>query len=166
MDEDEAKDVAAKVGIAALKYGDLSNQISKDYVFDLERFTSFEGNTGPYILYTIVRIKSILEKQEEDIKEYGQRILPAYSEGEAKLMLEVGKFTEMISVAYGEMAPHRICHYIYELADAFNTFYHANKILSEEDKKKKASWINLITIVKDILLTCIDLLGIESPDRM
>ena len=168
MDKDEAKDVANKVGIAALKYGDLSNQISKDYVFDLERFTSFEGNTGPYILYTIVRIKSILEKQEveRNIEGKEQRILPAYSDSEVDLMLELAKFNEMILQAYEEMAPHRICHYIYELANAFNSFYHNNKILAEKDEGKRASWITLITLVKDILLVCVDLLGMEAPDRM
>ena len=168
MGKDEAKDVADKVGVAALKYGDLSNQISKDYVFDLERFTSFEGNTGPYILYTIVRIKSILEKQEEgqDIEGKEQKILPAYSDNEVDLMLELARFNEMISQAYEEMAPHRICHYIYELANAFNSFYHNNKILTEKDEEKRASWIALITLVKNILLICVDLLGIEAPDRM
>ena len=167
MASEEARDVAHKVGIAALKYGDLSNQVSKDYVFDLERFTSFEGDTGPYILYTIVRIKSILAKYHElnnslDSKE----IMPATSEHEINLMLEVTKFHEVIYNAYNETAPHRICQYIYDLSNAFNGFYHNTRIIAEEDKKKQASWINLITLVMEILLTCIDLLGIEAPERM
>ena len=168
MEEDEAKVVATKVGLAALKYGDLSNQISKDYIFDMERFTSFEGNTGPYILYTIVRIQSILSRlaQEQNLLAGQERIRPAYSKSESDLMLEIAKFNEAISIAYKEMSPHRICQYIYEIADSFNTFYHGNRIIDEEDEEKKASWVSLITIVRDVLLTCIDLLAIEAPDKM
>lgn len=168
MDDKEAREVAAKVGLAALKYGDLSNQISKDYVFDSDRFTSFEGDTGPYILYTIVRIKSILAKYKEQYQEIGEDagILPAMVPGELDLMLELSGFNEVINTAYEETAPHRICAYIYDLANAFNTFYHETKIIAEEDAGKRSSWIALITLVKDILLTCIDLLGMEAPERM
>lgn len=167
MEEAEARQVAARVGLAALKYGDLSNQISKDYVFDVERFTSFEGDTGPYILYTIVRIKSILAKYKElNGENKATDILPASSSNEQTLMLELSKFNEMIFSAYQEIAPHRICAYIYDLANAFNTFYHDTKIISEEDKRKQSSWIALITLVQELLLTCIDLLGFEAPERM
>lgn len=168
MEQDEAKEVANKVGIAALKYGDLSNQASKDYVFDVDRFTSFEGDTGPYILYTIVRIKSILAKYHElnDSSMDKEPIAPATTANEKALMLEVTKFHDVIYGAYNETAPHRICQYIYELADAFNGFYHDTKIIAEEDKRKQSSWIKLITLVMEILLTCIELLGFEAPDRM
>lgn len=167
MEEEEARKVASQVGLAALKYGDLSNQISKDYVFDVDRFTSFEGDTGPYILYTIVRIKSILNKYRELNNSVATtELLPATSASEQALMLELTKFNEMIYTAYQEVAPHRICAYIYDLANAFNTFYHETKIITEEDKTKQASWIALITLVQDILLTCIDLLGFEAPERM
>ena len=167
MEEEEARKVASQVGLAALKYGDLSNQISKDYVFDVDRFTSFEGDTGPYILYTIVRIKSILNKYRElNSTATPTELLPATSSSEQALMLELTKFNEMIYAAYEEVAPHRICAYIYDLANAFNTFYHETKIITEEDKAKQASWIALNTLVQDILLTCIDLLGIEAPERM
>ncbi|MDF2907086.1 MAG: argS [Herbinix sp.] len=167
MEEEEARKIAAQVGLAALKYGDLSNQISKDYVFDVDRFTSFEGDTGPYILYTIVRIKSILAKYKELIGENkATDILPATSANEQSLMLELTKFNEMIYDAYREIAPHRICAYIYDLANAFNSFYHDTKIISEEDKTKQSSWIALITLVQEILMTCIDLLGFEAPERM
>lgn len=169
MPEDEAKEIARKVGLAAIKYGDLSNQAVKDYVFDVERFTSFEGDTGPYILYTIVRIKSIFNKYNEIVdkpSEKKQSILPASSESETALMLDITKFNETIYNAYTENAPHRICQYIYELANAFNKFYHENKIISEQDKEKRASWINLITLTNGILNICIDLLGIEAPERM
>ena len=167
MEEEEARKVSAQVGLAALKYGDLSNQISKDYIFDVDRFISFEGDTGPYILYTIVRIKSILNKYQELNKGTSPTtILPAFSEGEKALVLELTKFNEMIYTAAEEIAPHRICAYIYDLANAFNSFYHDTKIITEEDEKKQASWIALITLVQDILLTCIDLLGFEAPERM
>lgn len=168
MEEEEARNVAAKVSLAALKYGDLSNQISKDYVFDVDRFTSFEGDTGPYILYTMVRIKSILAKFKETKQEnkFAQVILPAASPSEQTLMLELAKFNDMIRTAYEETAPHRICAYIYDLANSFSSFYHDTKIIAEEDEKKQASLIALITLVHDVLSTCIDLLGIEAPDRM
>lgn len=168
MSEEEAKEVAEKVGVAALKYGDLSNQVSKDYIFDVDRFTSFEGNTGPYILYTIVRIKSILAKYAEIGKKLPDNpvILPAVSTYEQELMLELTKFNEMIQSAYEEMAPNRICQFIYDLANAFNGFYHDTKIIAEEDEKQQASWIALITLVLDVLLTCIDLIGMEAPERM
>lgn len=168
MEEAEAREIAAQVGLAALKYGDLSNQVSKDYIFDIDRFTSFEGDTGPYILYTIVRIKSILAKFAELSKEgkIEKTIQPATSLSEEALMLELTRFNEMILTAYEELAPHRICAYIYDLANVFNSFYHNTKIITEEDTKKQASWITLITLVQDILITCIELLGFTAPERM
>jgi arginyl-tRNA synthetase len=168
MEEEEARVIAAQVGLAALKYGDLSNQISKDYIFDVDRFTSFEGDTGPYILYTIVRIKSILAKFNELDRKAPQKavILPTASPSEQALMLEITKFNEMIYAAYQEVAPHRICAYIYDLANAFNSFYHDTKIIAEEDLEKQSSWIVLITLVQDILLKCIELLGFVAPERM
>jgi len=168
MEEEDARTIAAQVGLAALKYGDLSNQVFKDYVFDIDRFTSFEGDTGPYILYTIVRIKSILAKFKEQKNEVVKKpvILPTVTASEQSLMLELAKFNEMINTAYAETAPNRICAYIYNLANAFNSFYHDTKIITEEDASKQSSWIELITLVQDILLTSIDLLGFEAPERM
>lgn len=169
MDEEEARLVASKVGLAALKYGDLSNQASKDYVFDLDRFTSFEGNTGPYILYTIVRIKSILDRFKESGKaiDSNMDILPASTTAERELMLQITRFSDMIHGAYAEQAPHRICQYIYDLADKFSSFYHDTKIISDENSdKRQASLIQMITLLQDILLTSINLLGFEAPERM
>ncbi|NMB42916.1 MAG: arginine--tRNA ligase, partial [Clostridiales bacterium] len=156
------------VGLAALKYGDSSNQASKDYIFDVDRFTSFEGNTGPYILYTIVRIKSILKNYEKvtgSVIENGT-IRPYDIESQINLMLEASKFNETIANAYEELAPHKICKYVYDLSDAFNTFYHENKIIAEEDKEKQESWIALIKLVLDILETSINILGFKAPERM
>ncbi|MFW5630114.1 MAG: arginine--tRNA ligase [Acetivibrio ethanolgignens] len=167
--EEEARETARKVAVAAIKYGDLSNQPSKDYVFDLDRFTAFEGNTGPYILYTIVRIKSILNKYKElhsDVKAEDIAVLPAQSSSETDLMLELSKFSEAIETAFKENAPNKLCQFVYELANAFNRFYHENKIIAEEDEKKQASWIALISYTLDMLNQCIELLAIEAPDRM
>lgn len=166
---EEAREIASKVGIAALKYGDLSNQISKNYIFDLERFTSFEGNTGPYILYTVVRIKSILNKYQNI---YNENIFSRFSiqspssDSERDLMLKITQFNEVIPNSFLEYIPHRICQYIYELSNAFNRFYHCNKIISEENDEKQISWIKLISLTKDLLVCCLDLLGIEVPDKM
>ena len=167
VEEAEAKATAKIVGLAAIKYGDLSNQASKDYIFDIERFSSFEGNTGPYILYTIVRIKSILNKYTvEGNKLDGLCIAGADSGGEKALMLEAAKYNDVMTVAYEELAPHKICAYIYDLANAFNRFYHETKILAQEDTKKKESYIALLILVKEILEACIDVLGFEAPERM
>lgn len=165
--EEEARGIAEKVGLAALKYGDLSNQASKDYIFDVDRFTSFEGNTGPYILYTIVRIKSILNKYQAEGKEAaGLTMTAAKSDSEKALMLEVAKYNEVIENAYEELAPHKICAYIYELSNAFNRFYHETKILSEEDETKKKSYIAILNLTKEVLEECIDMLGFKAPERM
>ena len=167
VDEKEARDTAKIVGLAALKYGDLSNQASKDYVFDIDRFTSFEGDTGPYILYTIVRIKSILKKYEaEGGVVNGCGIVNPASESETSLMLSLSNLSEVIDSAFYETAPHKICKYVYDLSNAFNHFYHETKILSEQNEERKKGYIALISLTKDVLVTCIDLLGIEAPERM
>ena len=167
VSEDEAKETAKTVGMSAIKYGDLSNQASKDYVFDVDRFTSFEGNTGPYILYTIVRIKSILNKYTEAGNALeGLRIRGAHSGEEKALMLEAAKYNSVMENAYEELAPHKICAYIYELANAFNRFYHETKILAEEDTDVQKSYVALLVLTKQILESCIDVLGFEAPERM
>lgn len=167
-EEEEAREIAAKVGLAALKYGDLSNQASKDYIFDVERFASFEGNTGPYILYTVVRIKSLLGKYKENggVLDEKARMLPPVSESETDLYLTLSKYADTIESAYAELAPHRICQFIYELSEAFNHFYHETKILAEEDEKRKASYLKLIALVQRVLEQCIGLLGFEAPEKM
>lgn len=168
VSEEEAKETSKVVGLAALKYGDLSNQAAKDYVFDIDRFISFEGNTGPYILYTIVRIKSILTKYELLDEKFTDTpmILPAVSDAEKALMLELSKYNDVMESSFAETAPHKICQYIYDLSNAFNSFYHDTRILVEEDKARQASWICLIMLVKDVLASCIQVLGFEAPERM
>ena len=166
IEEHEVEEIARKVGLSALKYGDLSNQLSKDYVFDIDRFSSFEGNTGPYILYTAVRIKSILRRANQELPENSTEILPPFSHTERDLMLKLAKFNEMVELSFNEKAPNKICEYLYDISNQFNRFYHENRIVSEENADKKASWIKLLILTKNILETGLYLLGIESPEKM
>ncbi|MCP1103475.1 arginyl-tRNA synthetase [Aequitasia blattaphilus] len=167
IDETEAREIAQVVGIAALKYGDLSNQAAKDYVFDMERFTSFEGNTGPYVLYTIVRIKSILNRYVEGGGNLESvKLMMADSKGQKELMMEVLKYNEVMEQAFVEQAPHKICGFIYDISNNFNKFYHETKILAEEIEEKKESYIALLLLTKRVLESCIDVLGFEAPERM
>ncbi len=167
VSEEEVRRTAEQVALAAVKYGDLSNQASKDYIFDVEKFSSSEGDTGPYILYTLVRIKSILRKYEQqggDLATVSLR--EAGNASEKELMMELAGFQAMIESAYEELAPHKICAYLYNLANAFNRVYHSTMILTEADEEKKAGLIALLMLTKDMLETCIDLLGFSAPEWM
>lgn len=167
MPDDEAKATAKKIALSALKYGDLSNQPAKDYIFDIDKFTSFEGDTGPYILYTIVRIKSILKKYEAEGKSAKEAKLDnPDSDAMKNLMLLLTRFADSVESAAADLAPNRICAYIYDLSNAFNSFYHGTKILAEEDENKKESYIALLNISLKVLETGIDLLGFDAPERM
>ena len=161
--EDEVEETTRKIAMAALKYGDLSNQPTKDYNFDMERFAAFEGNTGPYILYTIVRIKSILAK-------YGAwESLPIQvpaNESAKDLMLSITRLGANLENALRTSSPNVVCSYIYELSGCVNKFYHETRILGEENEELKAGYIALIGLAKSILETCIDLLGFSAPDKM
>ena len=160
---DDVADTTAKIALAALKYGDLMNAPTKDYIFDMDRFAAFEGNTGPYILYTIVRIKSILSR-------YGaweELPIAAPETPEAKdLMLALSRLPDALELAYRDCAPNTICAYIYELAGFANKFYHETHILTEADAEKQKGYIALIGLTKRVLETCIDLLGFEAPEKM
>ncbi|MCR4807500.1 MAG: arginine--tRNA ligase [Lachnospiraceae bacterium] len=167
VEEDEARKTAGIVALAAVKYGDLSNQATKDYIFDTDKFTSFEGNTGPYILYTIVRIKSILNKyREAGGTTEGLKFNRELNDTEKALILELVRFSQVIQGAYEELAPHKICAYIYDIANAFNRFYHENRILAEEDRARQEGWIALLEITRQLLETSIDLLGFGAPEKM
>jgi arginyl-tRNA synthetase len=166
IDESSMEEIVRKIGLAALKYGDLSNQVTKDYIFDLDKFSSFEGNTGPYILYTVVRIKSILSKTAQEIVEHSAELRAPHSKTERDLMLKLAMFNEAIEAAFHDKAPNRICDYIYDVSNLFNKFYHDHVIITEEDIIKKMSWIKLITLTKNVLEASLDLLGMEAPDRM
>lgn len=170
MSEEEARAVADIVAISALLYGDLSNQPSKDYIFDMDRFTSFEGDTGPYILYTIVRIKSILTKYVQQggslDDEEGPTLQAATGQAQKQMMMQLAGFNAMMESASEETAPHKVCAFIYDLANAFNHFYHETQILSEEDESQKKSLIALLLLTRDVLETCIHVLGFEAPEKM
>jgi arginyl-tRNA synthetase len=178
LSDEEKTDISKKVGLAALKYGDLSNAATKDYIFDIDKFTSFEGNTGPYILYTMVRIKSILEKYSGVVGTDVKTIIEQASNGglklsdiegndsEKKLKLQIAMFAESIMQASSELAPHKVCAYLFELSNFFNSFYHENKIVSEENEDKRKSFIALICLTLRLLEQGIDLLGIEAPEKM
>ncbi len=163
VSDDEVENTTRMIAMAALKYGDLSNQPTKDYIFDMDRFAAFEGNTGPYILYTIVRIKSILAR-------YGQweelPIQPPASRSQKDLMLTITRLAPALESACRSSAPNLICAYIYELAGAVNAFYHDTRILSETDKSLQAGYISLIALAKGILELCISLLGFQAPEKM
>ena len=161
--EDQVEDTTRKIAMAALKYGDLSNQPTKDYNFDMERFAAFEGNTGPYILYTIVRIKSILGKY--GAWEHLPIQVPA-NESAKDLMLSITRLGANLENALRTSSPNAVCAYIYELAGCVNKFYHETRILGEENKELQAGYIALIGLAKRILETCIDLLGFSAPDKM
>lgn len=160
---DAAEQTTKQIAMAALKYGDLSNQPTKDYIFDMDRFAAFEGNTGPYILYTIVRIKSILAK-------YGKEAnLPLQSPANAEakdLMLALTRFADNLQIAHRDYAPNIVCAYIYELAGYANKFYHETKILTEADEEKQRGYIALISLTKSVLERCISLLGFSAPEKM
>ena len=165
---DAMDEIAGIIAVAALKYGDLSNLATKDYAFDMDRFSAFEGNTGPYILYTIVRIKSILSKyQEKTGKKPEEAVLMApQNQIEKDLMLLISRFADNLQLAYRDTQPNVLCAYIYDLCGAVNRFYHETRILTETDAQKQAGYVALITLAKGILETCIDLLGFEAPEKM
>ena len=164
VSDEELPATARQIALAALKYGDLSNLATKDYVFDLDRFSSFEGNTGPYLLYTIVRIKSILSKYDGNVSE--AKLLPPESAEQKELMLILSRLADSLRAACRDSAPNVICAYVYELAVAANKFYHDVRIITEPDEAKKASYVALIDLTRRVMETCIDLLGFSAPDKM
>ena len=179
LSEEERKETAKVIALAALKYGDLSNQITKDYIFDLEKFTAFEGNTGPYILYTIVRIASILRKYAEAKGEKWENTAAWVSNYEKKDLIhiednpslqalekQIAVFSDEMKDAWKELAPHKICGYIYALANSFNAFYHNVKILGEEDQEKQKNYIAHLALTWRILTDAIQVLGFSAPERM
>ena len=162
-----SESIVSEVALSAIKYGDLSNQARKDYNFDIDRFASFEGNTGPYILYNIVRIKSILSKAGEPVRTDADFThLPLEAPGMKTQLTKLNVFADMIEEATAELAPHKICQYIHELCDAFSSFYHDTPILKEEDPAVRGDLLSLLSLIQRVLETCIDLLGFSAPERM
>lgn len=167
MSKEEAEKTAETVALSAIKYGDLSNQASKDYIFDIQKFTSSEGNTGVYLLYTMVRIKSILNKyREQGGRVEEAQIAVTENESAKELMKALAGFGAMMESAYLEIAPHKVCAYMYDLANDFNHFYHETKILTQEDETKKGVYVALLSLTLQVMEECISVLGFSAPERM
>ena len=164
-DLEEKKRIARSVGVAALKFGDLMNQPSKDYVFDLDRFASFEGKTGPYLLYTAVRIKSILRKASDQNLTIGPLVAPS-SNNERSLLLKLAALPDQLKTAYEQRAPHFLCDYVYDLSSVFSAFYRDHHILREGDAARQASWLELSRMSLSVIELVTGILGIDVPDRM
>jgi len=162
---EERDRIARQVGLGALKFGDLSNHRTSNYIFDLDRFTSFEGKTGPYLQYGAVRIKSILRRAAEAGLKPGPIIAPTKDQ-ERGLILSLLRLPEVIERAVDVRAPNVITEYAYELATDFNRFYEACHILRESDAVRQASWLSLVDLTLRTLALLLDTLGIEIPDRM
>jgi arginyl-tRNA synthetase len=157
--------IAEMVGVAALKYGDLQNHRSSNYVFDVDRFTSFDGKTGPYLLYGAVRMKSILRETAERGLAAGP-IIPPTLDQERNLMLQLARLPEVVDRTAEHRAPNHIAEYTYELVAEFSRFYEACHILNETDAARQASWIHLVETTLAELTTLLGLLGIDVPERM
>ena len=165
LSEEEKQKISKIVGLAALKYADLSNQISKDYIFDIDKFTSFDGKTGPYILYTLVRIKSILNKFYENNEVKENKILEPVEDIEKQILLTISKYNQTLRESYIENAPSKICSYLYDLANTFNSYYQRVKILQGESDRLDSN-ITLLNLMKNVFENGIYLLGFDAPERM
>jgi arginyl-tRNA synthetase len=163
--EEEKSNITHLAGIAALKYGDLMNMRTKDYIFDIDKFTSFEGRTGAYLLYSTVRIKSILKKARAQGMLF-DAITIAESDIERELQLQISLFPEYVNAAINDKAPNYICDFVYNVASLSNKFYHEHNIMKETDSQKRAKWLALLEFTHDILVTSLDLLGIKVPEKL
>ncbi len=165
MDEHERTDVAHKVAIAAIKFADLQNNRVADYVFDLDRFTSFEGKTGPYLLYQTVRIRSLLSKAEGQEIDYANAPIVIHDD-ERELALLMSEFPNHFEHALKDYAPHVLCDYAFKLAQCFSSFYGRCHILSEENLELRSSRLRLCKETHALLNAILGLLGIKTPERM
>ena len=166
MDENEVKELSKMIALAAIKYGDLQNPCENNYNFDIDKFASFEGNTGPYILYTMVRIKSILNKLNRSFDFKTNPMGGFLLESERDLALSLVRFSHVIKETVKKDAPSMLCQYIYEISNKFNAFYHDKKILAETDEKILKANVWLITLTLGILDKSINLLGFSAPEKM
>ena len=164
-DAAERTEIARQVGLAALKFGDLSNHRASDYLFDIDRFVSFEGKTGPYLQYGAVRIQSILRNAADRGLQPGP-LRPPTVDQERALMLDLTRLPEVLGRAIDLRAPNHIAEYAYGLTGSFNRFYDACHILSEPDPLRQASWLTLVSTTLGAIEFNLHLLGIEIPDRM
>ncbi len=155
------RELARKIGVGAMKFGDLSNTVTKDYVFNLEKFLSFDGKTGPYIQYTIARINSLLAKANVEIGE-----VEIQTAEERNIVLSILKLNSAYQISYDNYSMNGLCLATFDLASAFSTFYNNHKILSEENKKRKANMLAICSLVKKCLEKALWTLGIESVEKM
>lgn len=165
VSDEQRLETARKVGMAAVKFGDLINHRSKDYIFDLDKFLSFEGKTGPYLLYTITRINSILKKVGADY-ENTLPVTGVYTNAERDLILKILLTPDVFRYATEEKAPNYLCENAYQLAAAFSRFYHDTRIIDEPDLDKKSSWTALSTLTRKLLIKHLEILGIEAVENM
>ena len=165
VDEADKKDLARKIGVAAVKFGDLINHRSKVYIFELDKFLSFEAKTGTYLLYTVTRINSILKKANVGYEEAIQ-LTGVYSDSERDLLLKILESSAAFRMAVEEKAPNFICENAYQLAVAFSRFYHDNRIIDETDPAKQASWLSLCRLTRNLLLLHFDVLAISPVEHM
>jgi len=163
LSRDEKDDIAMKVAIAAIKFADLQNSFSADYVFDLDRMTSFEGKTGPYLLYQSVRIKSLLEKADYKTQK-NLEIIP--TDADRNLILALIELPQVVDVAVRNYTPHVLCDHAYKLAQTFSSFYGNTHIMSESDPAQRQIWLELSHMVLMQLELLLDLVGIKIPERM
>ncbi len=161
----EKADIAEKIGVAAIKFGDLINHRSRDYIFDLNRFLSTEGKTGPYLQYTVVRISSLLAKAESAGALPGE-LLPPESDTERELLVKLFSVGDVLLRAFDEKAPNGICEVMFDIAGLFNRFYFENKILANENIEQRASWLGIVSLVRRMLVTLLDIFSTEIPPIM
>lgn len=163
--KEDLEETSRRIGLAALKFGDLINHRSKDYIFDLDKFLSFEGKTGTYLLYTLTRIQSILKRSGEDGQTVGS-VNGVYSDVERELILKLLTTGEVFEHALSEKAPNYLCEHAYQIASAFSRFYHENHILDESDPQKRISWLALCRLTSRMMVKLLDILGIEPVENM
>ena len=166
LSEDELADIGRAVGIGAVKYADLSNDLARDYVFDFDRMIAFEGHTGPYIQYAHARICSIIRKSEIDESALRGAEIAIGQPEEKDLALGLLRYPSVVRGVADSLEPHRLCTYLYELAGAFSAFYQACPVLKAEDDRTIRSRLHLCAVTRDVIADGLGLLGIESPQRM
>ena len=173
LNDDQLRGIGKAVGIAAVKYADLSNDLVRDYVFNMDRMVAFEGNTGPYLQYAHARICSIFAKADGDQREdapnggsasSGSILIAQPAERQLALMLL--RYGAVVADVGRALEPHRLCTYLYELADIFNTFYQECPVLKAPDEAIRCSRLRLCDLTRRVLADGLNLLGIEAPQRM
>ena len=163
--EEDKEALAENLAIAAIKYADLLPNRASDYVFDPVKFSDLNGKTGPYLLYSTVRMKSLLAKcAEADIVPSVYKLL--HTDEERDIILNLLKMKNVLEKAYVARSLNEVAEYIYKLTNSFNSFYSTHEILNEKNKDLRDSWITLTKIVYDINLKLLDILGITVPDKI